>query len=165
MLNFESFCNFFIDSRKIYAICYDMGHGDNIPCVISYMHLRLQESSNFFDQEHTEEIKALKMMLGYECDLFTEEEKYLAEQVNAQIKDLDRKTKEECGLENLYSSELGARLKLFIDSNYKNEMFEIYNKVSMLIPEYTDVMVEDAFIRKEKREKEKEEELMKMLEL
>jgi len=169
--------DYFSDSIKIHAIGFDHGYDEKIIRTLVYIHMKIKENDdlNYFllsSDNLINDQNALEIMLGLQDVEYLKEkiqeldhpEEYLyILNIADQIKAWDKMLYENYGLENRFTSEFQARLKLYTDMEYCNDMMEIYHDTILPnLNKYDDQKINKA-IEKASFEKEKLENELKMM--
>jgi hypothetical protein len=175
----DYFLDFFEDGMKICAICSDLDICDEQMRLLIFIHIKLtQFGQKYFEQDHKNEIIALRTVLG---DTRYIEELYKEENLNEKtienvtkvldtykntLKNLDVEIKNNYGLENRLTNELRYRLLLYSNKKFMTEIVNLYEKeIKYRIKIYDNKKVDEAFENYRKKIKKQDEDLLKMLEL
>jgi hypothetical protein len=166
MNNVDRFIShYFSDAMSIAAICSDEGFSRDDARLFTYIHVKSKNSpsgTECFNGEGSEEISALKIMLGKKSfsSLIGKNASThhaledFSEQVVGGIKNIDFAAQEGCGVELYLRSELVHRLKFHSNETYRNEMLAVYKKTILpKIKAYNGKKIFEAF-EKKRRESE-----------
>lgn len=174
-----TYSQYFNDALKIHAICVDMNLSENDARILTYMHAKASESGkgiSYFLNPANEDSEALEIMLGQHkgtaqlppaisLDAQSQQALDLILTIAERISCIDNMLAKECGLENRLSGELRNRLRLYKDHQFCNNMIQLYNKeIFPRLPQYDQGKIDQAFSRFRAMEKQREKELMSMVE-
>ncbi len=161
----DLFGRYFDDAMRIYAICSQEGIPDGDARIMTYIHVKAQESGrgvSYFTNPPQEDAEAIQYMLGEKGieDLDNDPTGAAAQHVLAVGKSLarlDAVATTQCGRENPFQSELRARLRLYSDPAFRQRMVRSYEEsVKEKLQSYDQEKVRTAF--KEYRERKAREE-------
>ena len=160
----------FVEAMKIHACCIDKDISDEDSRLYSYIHFKIMDSMNplYFFESHEEDRDSLLVMLGDENAVERFKNKSTPEflQENPEyeescehilnlcdmLKELDKKLREECGLENRIMSELKYRLKLYTDTEFCRQKVDYYfRNILTDLPMYTEDKIQEAFDKAKKK--------------
>lgn len=173
----ETFGSYFNNALKIHAVCADLEYSDEDARVYTYIYTKARESGrgvDYFNDPAPEDSEALEIMLGLKRNLelppamtLNEEESEALDfilSIADHIERLDGVLVSECGMENRFSGELRARLRLYKDKKFRDIMISNYlNNVEPKIGMYDDERITEAFRKHHEYEENFERELRELL--
>ncbi len=172
----EIFSTYFDSALKIHAVCADLEYSEEDARIYTYIHAKATENGRgvaYFWNPAPEDSEALEIMLGIKkhidippmvtLDENESEAVDLILSIADRISELDNLLARECGLENRFTGELKARLRLYKDEAFRDKMVGIY--VETILPKldhYDKERIDEAF-RKSQEEKDRlEKELLQI---
>ena len=172
----ENFSAYFDSALKIHAVCADLEFSEEDARLYTYIHAKSTESGRgieYFSDPAPEDSEALEIMLGLKRSLeipplMTLDQKEneavdLILSIADRISHLDGLLARECGLENRFSGELKARLRLYKDKNFRDAMVTNYvNRVQPRIGGYNKELINRAFRRHQLEKERLERELLEL---
>lgn len=172
----ENFSAYFDSALKIHAVCADLEYSDEDARVYTYIHAKASETGKgveYFSDPAPEDSEALEIMLGIKRSIeipsmmtLDETENQAVElilSISDKISQLDHLLARECGLENRFSGELKARLRLYKDKEYRDRMVGIYlSEILPRIDQYDKSRIDEAFRRHQEEKDRQEKELLKI---
>lgn len=173
----ETFGSYFESALKIHAVCADLEYSDEEARVYTYIHTKAVESGrgvDYFYDPAPEDSEALEIMLGLKRTIEIPPAITLDEQesealdlilsIAGHIEHLDGILVSECGMENRFSGELRARLRLYKDKKFRDTMINNYlNVVKPKINMYDDERICEAFRKHQESDESFERELRQLL--
>ncbi|MDR0307776.1 MAG: hypothetical protein LBI42_13195 [Chitinispirillales bacterium] len=173
----ESFGSYFNSALRIHAVCADLEYSDEEARVYTYIHTKAVESGRgveYFYNPAPEDSEALEIMLGMKRTLELPPAITLDEQesealdlilsIADHIEHLDGILVSECGMENRFSGELRARLRLYKDVKFRDAMISNYvNIVEPKINQYDEEAITEAFRKHQEHDEMFEKELRELL--
>jgi hypothetical protein len=143
---------------RIYAICGDENLSDDEARLLTYLHVKAQESPrglDFLDDPDGTDREALLAMLG-ECTIaetmVSKDGKLVSlgsdffPEMSTSIAAMDAVYRSDLGMENRISGELRNRLRLYCDGAFRKRMVALYTeKISPRIFSCDKAMVERSF--------------------
>jgi len=173
----ESFGSFFESALKIHAVCADLEYSDEDARVYTYIYTKAAESGRgveYFNDPAPEDSEALEIMLGLKRTLelppamtLDDEESEALDfilSIAGHIEHLDGILVSECGMENRFSGELRARLRLYKDKKFRDIMISNYlNNIEPKIDMYDDERITEAFRKHQEHDECFERELRELL--
>jgi len=173
----ETFGSYFNNALKIHAVCADLEYSDEDARVYTYIYTKAVESGrgvDYFNDPAPEDSEALEIMLGLKRNLnlppaitLNDEESEALDfilSIAGHIEHLDGLLVSECGMENRFSGELRARLRLYRDKKFRDIMISNYlNIVEPKISTYDNERITAAFRKHHEHEECFERELRELL--
>ncbi len=173
----DLFTDYFDDAMKIHALCADAQLPDNDAKLMTYIHVKVMESGkgvSYFENADSNDEAALQFLLGERSlgiSVNTETENESSHNALQSLEELPHKLAEldgmlttEHGIENPFSSELRERLRLYKDSEFRDEKLSLYKEhISGKISTYNRAKVRKAFRAYRARKEKEEKELMEAL--
>jgi len=173
----ESFGSYFHNALKIHAVCADLEYSDEDARVYTYIYTKAAESGrgvDYFNDPAPEDSEALEIMLGLKRTLelppaitLDDEESEALDfilSIAGHIEHLDGILVSECGMENRFSGELRARLRLYRDKKFRDIMIGNYlNIIEPKINMYDDERITEAFRKHQEHDAHFEKELQELL--
>jgi len=173
----EPFGSYFENALKIHAVCADLEYSDEDARVYTYIYTKATESGkgvDYFNDPAPEDSEALEIMLGLKRTLelppavaLDDEESEALDfilSIAGHIEHLDGILVSECGMENRFSGELRARLRLYQDARFRGVMISNYlNIIEPKINMYDDERITEAFRKHQEHDENFERELRELL--
>ncbi len=156
------FKKYYDDALKISAICADLNLPTSDAKLFTYIHVKTLQNDGveYFDNDTSHEIKALKILLGKtKLDSFKKLNKlsqqkpvFKHEKISDKLRGIEVAAKVNFGFEFPFKYELENRLKFHTDSAYRNVKVDFYvTTISPRIRFYEDSDVKRAFKNEQNR--------------